>query len=909
MVSGRGGARQAAIRDPWRDAGVLVATVLSATRLNAGSGDGKSAARAEPVLTEGEQKRLMSASSVQAVVDALGALRKRPDYQWHLIFPTFPGTPESTVDIEHILEQLVSMWMTTTRNEAEERYILSGLVAEAGSGKSFIAQQLPRRAPTLFKQQRNVKRKAAFSSKLSFLGVSFNSTVSVRHQEVTAIVKGTIRVEDLWRLRLLFSHYAKLSRKKVSRLFERYIVGVLFALKEGVLEPGDIAVEASGVMQATAARKPGGIAVLLVDEPAKADENTSELRKFIRAHKEDYVHKDGYLPAASEILLASMCAEGDRTRVGVCSTSLTASMVIRAATPSGRMVEYVDISRDDPTDLVELILDGLVKLTLKRMCLSRSSASTPALYELVALCEAHAAATSRAAKREVKLQMRELLRDTGVGLSYCASGNLRTAVRLNDAIAETRSKMLKGSGKRVLWGRQGSVLEAGGDDMAGARDQTSGDNRAGFRDQTGGDDETHRDDKAGVQDQAGGSDQAGVKDQTVGKHKTGGSGWAGDDVREGSRLAVKKVIDNVAVKMGQGVAEEYWVNAAGHPGALDNMLATVILSKEVEHDAICLPGAKATDPPITWDLARRAGLVLGSGRTFRPRLSVVTMLKLIHREESKDLLFHDIMSRQLGHTVDQRASSLGAEGGSWRRWESFAPETEVSHSIARSLRQSEYMAVTLKELMASGDCAYAGNGQLLNEVLVDASRPRRGVVVQDIKSLLTMSDDGDDVLDYVYRLPDNFPGIDAVMFFRCVSAPPNPQLVGKNIAVVVQYKHSDLAADTYLREKEIVDNWRKMEKELFEAEPVMPQNRPLLNSRLQLIKVTWKDRIVYLNVANRKCLNVNPRAQQSDSDLVHHCSANAVVLGRKHMASLLGRTYFDFSRGMDWVFGCHIVRF
>lgn len=81
-------------------------------------------------------------------------------------------------------------------------------------------------------------------------------------------------------------------------------------------------------------------------------------------------------------------------------------MVIRAATPSGRTVEYVDISRDDATDLVELILDGLVKLTLKRMYLSRSSASTPALYELVALCEAHVAATSRAAKREVKLQMR-----------------------------------------------------------------------------------------------------------------------------------------------------------------------------------------------------------------------------------------------------------------------------------------------------------------------------------------------------------------------------------------------------------------------------------------------------------------------------------------------------------------------
>lgn len=905
VVPGRVGARPDALHGPWRDAVVRVSSLLSATGLNTGSGNGQPAVGATPVLTRAEERSLIGASSVRAVVDVLGALRKMRAYQWDRIFPTFPGTPKSTVGIEHAMEQLVPIWMKAmrSRSKSEARYILSGLVAEAGSGKSYIAQQLPRQASTLYKKQRNVKRKAAFASTVSFLGVNFNSTFSILQEEVIAIEGGTLTIADLWRLRLLFNHYADLRCKDVSYLFDRYIAGVLWALNEGVLSSNDIANEALGVMRATAASKPGEVAVLLVDEPAKADDNMPALRKFIRTNKDDYVHKDGYLPAASEILLASMCAVGDRSRVCVCSTSLTASTVIKAATPSGRPVEYVDISRDDPTDLAELILDGLVALTLKRMYLSRSTTSTPALYELVALCEAHAAAPSRAEKSYIKLQMRELLRDTAIGLSYCASAHLRTAVRLGDAIGKTRLTMLKNFGEPVAELREVSVIQANGNDKLGAKDQTSGDNHAGIPDQTDCDDETRRDARAGVQDQKRGSDQAGVKD------KTRGGSEGVDDKRKGSRIAVKKIIDDVVVQMGQGVAEQYWVDAAGHPGALDKMLATLVLSKNVEHDAICLPGAKAEDPPITWDLARRAGLVLGSGRSFRPRLSVITMLKLIDREESKKLLFHDIMSRQLGHTVDQTASSSGAEGGAWRRWESFAPETEVSHAIARSLKGSEYKSVSLKELMVSGECAYAGKGRLLNEVMVDASLPRKGVVVQDIKSLLTLSDHDDDVLDYVYRLPDNFPGIDAVMFFRCVSAPHNVKLAGKNIAVVVQYKHSDDAADTYLRGKEILNDWRKIEKELFQVEPVMPQNRFLLENRLQLIKETWKDRIVYLNVANRKCLSVKPRVSKSDGDFVHHCSANAVVLGRKHMGSLLGRTYFDFSRGMDWVFGCHVVRF
>lgn len=270
------------------------------------------------------------------------------------------------------------------------------------------------------------------------------------------------------------------------------------------------------------------------------------------------------------------------------------------------------------------------------------------------------------------------------------------------------------------------------------------------------------------------------------------------------------------------------------------MLAAVILSKEVKHDAICLPGKASNDPPITWDLARRAGLVLGSGKVFRPRFSVVTMIKLLSREESKDLLFYDVMSRQLGQTVDQMALSSGAERAAWRRWEMFAPETEVSHSIARSLKQREYKAITLKGLMAPGKYAYLGNGELLNDIMVDASRPRKGVVVNDMKPLLALPDDGDDVLDFMYRLPDGFPGVDAVMFFRCVSAPHNPKLIGKSIAAVVQYKHSDPEADTYLRGKEVVDNWRKMEMELFEPKLFMPENEPVVDARVQQLRETWK---------------------------------------------------------------------
>lgn len=868
VVPGLGRATLGDLHFPSRDAGVLVVDLLSAASLDAGSGGVKQSDSVASVLTDAERKSLRGASSVAAIVNSLGASRKQPRYQWRLIFPTFPDTPPSTVSVERTIEQLVGFWMKTMRRrkKSEARYVLSGLVAEAGSGKSFIAQQLPLQTSTLFKQQRNVKRKAMFASKVSFLGVNFNSSFKVRDRETTAVVEGTIEISDMWRLRMMFNHYANLRCVDVSLLFDRYISGVLYALREGTLQLDDIREEATGIMRATAGLVPGGIAVLVVDEPAKADDNMPKLRTYINDNQHVFKHQDGYVPAASEILLGSMCADGDITRTCVCSTSLTASTMIKAATPSGRPVDYADVSRDDPTDLKEVILDGLVALALKRMYISRSTACMPGFYDLMALCEEHTAAPSRMEKADIKVRLRMLLGETAVGLSYCASAHLRTAVYVSTAVGETSLARMKTASKN----RPGGDVDTGvdGDDI-----------------------------------------NAGLLKQKSGKNKKSDTSQEGDNYQGGNRVPVKDILDSVADDVGMSVAERYWVDAAGHFRALDNMLATVILSKEVKHDAICLPGKASNDPPITWDLARRAGLVFGSGKVFRPRFSVVTMIKLLSREESKDLLFYDVMSRQLGQTVDQMALSSGAERAAWRRWEMFAPETEVSHSIARSLKQREYKAITLKGLMAPGKFAYLGNGELLNDIMVDASRPRKGVVVHDMKPLLALPDDDDDVLDFVYRLPDGFPGIDAVMFFRCVSAPHKPKLVGKNIAAVVQYKHSDPEADTYLRGKEVVDNWRKMEMELFEPKLFMPENKPVVDARVQQLRETWKERIVYLNVANRKCKRVQPRVVESDSDLVKHCSRNAIVLGRNHMSSLLGRTYRDFSLGMDWVLGCHVIRF
>lgn len=240
----------------------------------------------------------------------------------------------------------------------------------------------------------------------------------------------------------------------------------------------------------------------------------------------------------------------------------------------------------------------------------------------------------------------------------------------------------------------------------------------------------------------------------------------------------------------------------------------------------------------------------------------------------------------------------------------FAPETEVAHSIARSRQPDQFAAISLKKLMAAEGCAYAGNGYLLEDALVDASRKRKGVVVRDVRAILPRTVADDEILDYVYQLPENFPGIDAVMFFRCVSCPRNPKLVGKNLAFVIQYKHSGAEASTTLTPGKVVSNWRSLERELFQTTALTRDGAKLLDEHLQKIRASWAPRIVYMNAANRKCSTMTQmNLGEAPTDFLRHCSQNSIVLGRRHIGSLIGRTYLDFSLGMDWVFGCYVVLF
>lgn len=92
-----------------------------------GSGDAQPVVRAIPVLTRAEEKSLVRASYVQAVVNVLGALQKTSAYQRDSIFPTCPGTPESTIGTEHAMEPRIPIWTKTmrSRSKVEVRCTLS----------------------------------------------------------------------------------------------------------------------------------------------------------------------------------------------------------------------------------------------------------------------------------------------------------------------------------------------------------------------------------------------------------------------------------------------------------------------------------------------------------------------------------------------------------------------------------------------------------------------------------------------------------------------------------------------------------------------------------------------------------------------------------------------------------------
>lgn len=243
----------------------------------------------------------------------------------------------------------------------------------------------------------------------------------------------------------------------------------------------------------------------------------------------------------------------------------------------------------------------------------------------------------------------------------------------------------------------------------------------------------------------------------------------------------------------------------------NQFMATLILGKEVDYTdtafssscADLLPGGA----PPKWDYVRRRGLVYGSGSPFRPRLSPIMLRRLLKRESSKNLLFQPSLSS----LVDTSAAP------SWMQWESFCCGREWAHSIARSLERDEFKAVRLGELLGKGS-THCGEGDLLSRTLVNASVPRSGVSCHNLQTLLSWEGTPQEanLTSRVWLLTEKTPGIDAIMFFKCVQCVTNPELEGKLVAVGMQYKFTNLVTEdkkqkvNLLSLKVVNDGWSNL---------------------------------------------------------------------------------------------------
>lgn len=307
----------------------------------------------------------------------------------------------------------------------------------------------------------------------------------------------------------------------------------------------------------------------------------------------------------------------------------------------------------------------------------------------------------------------------------------------------------------------------------------------------------------------------------------------------------------------------------------NNFLATLILGEAVDCEDSCFPSLGTVEQTVdisSWDWARRCGLIYGVGDEFVPRVSPIMLRRLLRRASSSSLLFYDCLKLQ----VD------GGQTSSWMEWETLCCAREWAHSIARSLRSSEYSAVTLGSLLGA-DSSYCGPGSLLREMLVDASHARSGWSRHNLQTLLSWEGtfQENDLLDKVWLLTEGTAGVDAVMFFRCVKCPHDPTLEGKLVMVAMQHKFKNLLGDA------------KKDKKNLPSAKVVYEGWNNMATAFGPFWECWRERVVnwvLVNMEVQAKFNMDDVANVADPDPA--CGAATIVTSKTDLPTAFGATIY-----------------
>lgn len=427
-------------------------------------------ARLGDELNPAEKEACASSTSFVDVIGVVGPVRRADsDPVFESSLATSPGKPPVVVDCTSEVRALynalrrVSNWSplqqsadielglvtsptsVTKQQYKDPRYGALGLVAGAGSGKTYLLEQVASRVGDASVFQADETAMVEFCRGLRPYIVNFNLHWKLRSIEAALVVDKNVifSIDSVVDARLLFMHYADLSASHIQSHFTRFVKGIDQTVRSGHLSAQELEEEAVALLQ-TDFFADGGklLPVVLVDEVGKMDNMKEKacrtLQAFILANKEVYTDND-QLHSPATLALSAACNAVQRAGGNVITTFMSSSLLAKCETLSGRRITPVGgLFGRDALAFRELFVDVLVRVASNdKFYMAMDGARSGSSCVLKAIIAARAK-LERSNSYEVKLaayqEMKAAMIPIANGMCFIAGGHTRTVVVFHDEL-------------------------------------------------------------------------------------------------------------------------------------------------------------------------------------------------------------------------------------------------------------------------------------------------------------------------------------------------------------------------------------------------------------------------------------------------------------------------------------------
>lgn len=380
------------------------------------------------MLSEG----LLRLEDILREMNALRQDARRAPPDWSAVIPAHPVSRHGTVDRPVLRADVLRLLrsLMPSGGQGDGRTSLMSIPASAGTGKSYLLQDIARLSTSGFAGCSLESDLAAWASKLVVFAINFNSHFLITTREARLVKNKILKTQHLVHLRLVFFELADLSSAR--SVFDTFLDAVEEALRNGRCTKKIIRREALALLRSRGGRGPHDAPVVLfVDEVAKilSLKSGDMLAKLRVAKGSSDSLRDARATTVSK-LLAAATSMTDKVDGVTFASSLSYMTAANAATLSGRDVRAVsDLFCSDPEQLSSIIYEGLRALAKKGFMMTRDAQACLGLYHSLK-SDVFITRVADSSLNLSNLSAMEL-KAAAQGLSYLCGGHMRTAVMLS----------------------------------------------------------------------------------------------------------------------------------------------------------------------------------------------------------------------------------------------------------------------------------------------------------------------------------------------------------------------------------------------------------------------------------------------------------------------------------------------